>query len=364
MKRGPLPPFACLFLALALGGCATTRPSLYIAPSDAPQRTFAPAPPAIIRLPVSLSVPHWAALSQNLLQWMDKTIHEIGQNAAKPNALLFKSPLSGFSNLWDVLQEPIFIDNHIWLLIRPETLSAGLMEPAKDNPFTWKGALEMSAHPILLFGDKPEVRKKLLPPLTPYKPGPAGFHAVSNITIRFKEANRILADPKSGLVNYPIRGSGSYHLRVKGVRLYGSGGQVIAETQIQYNPLINLDGKPSRMTIYFRGTPEYDPARELFYLKRLDFDVKTGDLLVQIADWIFKSDILKTLRRKAHIPIGSKMDQLRERMNVVLNCPVGAHSRLETRVDSFRMLGAFVDRDGIEAQVSLDGTARLRLLGH
>ncbi len=83
--------------------------------------------------------------------------------------------------------------------------------------------------------------------------------------ISFKEANRILADPKDGLVNYPIRGSGSYHLRVKGVRLYGSGGQVIAETKIQFNPPINFSGKPSLMTIYFRGTPEYDPIKELFY---------------------------------------------------------------------------------------------------
>jgi hypothetical protein len=102
----------------------------------------------------------------------------------------------------------------------------------------------------------------------------------------------------------------------------------------------------------------------MFYLTHLDFDVKTGDFIMQVASWIFKSDILNALRAKAHIPIGSKMDQIKERMNVVLNRPVGKHSRLETSVDSFRMLGAFVDRDGIEAQVSLDGTAQLHLLSH
>jgi hypothetical protein len=358
---------AILLLTLGLGlcGCATMTPSLYIPPSDSTNRAFAPPPPAIIRLPVSVSVPRLVSLSQNFTQWIDQEIHKISEDAQKPAGFaIMKSPLAGMSNLWDGMQEPIYIDKNIWLLIRPETLSTGLTEPVKSNPFTWKVVLEMAAHPILIFGNKPLVEKKLLPPMSAYKPGPTGFHAVSNIGISFKEANRILADPKDGLTNYPIRGSGSYHLRVKGVRLYGSGGQVIAETKIQFNPPINFSGKPSLMTIYFRGTPEYDPTKELFYLKRLDFDVKTGDFITEVASWIFKSDILNALRKKAHIPIGTELDKLKERMNIVLNCQVGKHSRLVTHVDSFRVLEAHVNHDGIQAQISLDGTAQLHLFSH
>ncbi len=340
-------------------------PSLYIPPSDAVERSFPAPPPAVIRLPVSVSVsiPKLVALPSNLTHWLDGKIREIEKNAEKPEGLMkLATPLSGLPKLWDAMQEPIYIDKNVWLLIRPETLSTGVAFPDKVNPFTWKVVLEMMSHPILIFGEKPLVDKKLLPPLNVYKSGPTGFHAISNTGISFTEANRILADPKSGLVNYRIRGTGSYRLKIKGVRLYGSGGQVIAQTRIEYYPLINFEGKPSRMTIYFRGTPEYDPKRQMFYLKHLDYDVRTGDLLVQVASWIFKSDILDTLRKKAHIPIGSKLEQLRERMNVVLNRPVGEHSRLATQVNSFRMLGAFVDRDGIQAQMSLDGTAQLDLL--
>ncbi|MGH7739285.1 MAG: DUF4403 family protein [bacterium] len=355
--------FLVLF-ALGLGGCATV-PNLYIPPSDAKIRAFKPPPPAIIRLPVSVSVPHWTVLSKGLTHWLDGRIRQIGENAQKSGGIVsVKSPLSGISGLWTDLQKPIFIDKNIWLVIRPEALSTGLAKPNQHDPLTWKVILEMTAHPILMFGEKPHIPRKVLPPLRHYKAGPSGFHAISNTAISFREANRILADPKSGLVNYPIRGSGSYHLRIKSVRLYGSGGQVIAQTRIEYNPLINLDGKPSRMTIYFRGVPKYDPKREIFYLRHLNFDVKTGDLLMQIASWIFKSDILSTLRKKAHIPIGAELNQLKKRMNVVLNCPVGKHSRLLTKVDSFRVLEARVNRDGIQAQMSLDGTARLSLFSH
>jgi hypothetical protein len=358
-----------LALSLYLSGCATTKESLYIPPSDSAKRSFGPPPPAVIRLPVKLALPKITALPKDLTEWIDREIHKLEEPSRKPqdyrwliSPLLENSGLSGIPKLWDAIQEPIFIDKNIWLLIRPEELSSGLAEAEKGNPLLWNVVLEMIAHPVLSFGEKPTVEKKVLPPLRPYKAGPTGFHAVGNTTISFEEANRILADPQSGLVNYPIKGTGSYRLRVKGVRLYGSGGKVIAQTRIEYYPLINLEGKPSQMTIYFRGVPQYDPAKEVFYLKHLDFDVKTGDFLMQVASWILKSDILNALRKKAHIPIGGKLEQLRERMNEVLTRPVGNHSGLVTQVDSFRILDAFVDRDGIQVQMSLEGTSHLELL--
>src|ERR1700722_7834762 len=364
MKRQPLFPSLLLLTGFILCGCATTMPNLYIAPSDVPARAFTPPPAAIIRLPVSLTTPAVGAIPKDLVHWIDKKLNSLTDIARNPAGPVSVKSSSGISGLWDHMQEPIFIDKNIWLLIRPETLSTGVGEPDKQNPFSWRMVLEMTAHPILLFGDKPVVVKHILPPLGIYKAGPSGFHAVSNTAISFKEANRILADPKTGMVNYPIKDSGSYNLRIKSVRLYGSGGAVIAQNKIEYNPLINLDAKPSRMTIYFRGVPDYDPVNEQFYMKHLDFDVKTGDFIMQVASWIFKSDILNALRKKAHIPVGSELDKIRERMNIVLNAPVGKHSRLVTHVTSFRVLDAYVVKDGIQAQMSLDGTAQLHLFSH
>jgi hypothetical protein len=100
----------------------------------------------------------------------------------------------------------------------------------------------------------------------------------------------------------------------------------------------------------------------MFYLKDLDFDVKTGDFLVQVASWILRSDILNSLKKKAYIPLGKRLIELKGRMNEVLNRPLGKHDRLETHVETFRILDAFVDQEGIKAQMSLDGTAQLDIL--
>lgn len=349
-----------LFLSLLLGGCATS--SLYIPPSNSKIRSFEPPPPAVIRLPVMVSFPRLRDLPRSITDFLNEEVHSIEKTMSTPiREMGFSRSFGEISNFWDAAQEPIFIDKGIWLLIRPQSISTGLTRFDPRHPLNLRTVLEMTAYPELIFGGKPAVRKKTMPPFKLYKPGPSGFHAVSNTVISFKEADRQLEDPHFGLVNRVIPGSGDFKLRIKGIRLYGSGGQVIAQVKIEYNPLLNLGSQPARMTVYFRGVPRYDPQKELFELRRLDFDVKTGDFLMQVANWIFKSDILKVLRQKARIPIGTRLAQLTEKMNEVLNRPVGNHSRLQTQVESFRVLNAFVDKDGIQAQVSLEGKALLNL---
>lgn len=362
--------FPVTVLGVLLSGCAASKPSLYIEPSDAPPRAFSTPPPTVIRLPIRLSLTKLGDLPQDIPRWMNEQVHKFDTLLqTKVKDLKFPMPslkgatdLEKLPKLWDSMQEPIFIEKNIWLMIHPESLSSGLDLANPKNPFHWWIVLEMTAHPQVVFGPEPLYTLKKLPPFGLYKPGPEGFHAVGNTTISFKEANRILADPKTGLVNYRIKGSGSYRLKIKGVKLYGAEGAVIAETHIEYYPLVNFEGTPSQMTIYFRGHPTYDPQKQTFYLNDLDFDVKTGDLLMQIADWILRSDIRNALRKKAHIPVGGKLEQLRKRMNVVLNRPVGQHANIETGITSFRILEAFVNKDGIQAQMSLDGTAQLHLM--
>lgn len=279
------------------------------------------------------------------------------------------SVLSGFSNLlpkaadvWNLVQDPIYIDKGIWLLIQPESVSTGIVNTDPQKPFQFNTVLEMTSHPVLYFGDHPAVQKKSLPPLKAYQSGNPGFTAVSNVNIDFKEANRFLNDPKTGIIDKLIKNTGGHHLKIKKIRLYGAAGKAIVEVHMDYSPLIiNLTDKPAHMVIYFRGTPRYNAKRQTLYMPDLDFDIKTSDFLVQAAEWILKSDIRKELRHKAHIPLGPVMEKLKDRMNVVLNCPVGSFAHLETRVESFRVLDAFVERNGLNARVALNGTAQLNV---
>jgi len=361
--RRPLLPLL-LSTSLFLGGCATT--SLHIPSSPPPAWTFEPPPPTYIRLPVTLSIPKVGTVIGGLKSLVPKkeklggAIEEFPKDPLK--TLIAALPLPRLEKLWEAAQEPIFIEEGIWLMLRPEWFSTGVAVPSL-NLFKSHPVLEMKTYPTLVFGPKPELKKKKFPPIHWYKSGPSGFQAVGDTFISFEEANRILADPKTKLVGRVVPGSGSYKLRIKGVRLYGAAGKVIAQVNVEYNRPLNIDNKPVKMTIYFRGRPWYDPKRKQFYLSHLDFDVKTNDFLTQVASWILKSDLIKDIKRHARIPIGPKLEQLRERMNEVLNRDILTMSRLETRVDSFDFERAYVGKDGIIAQLSVKGEATLRLLG-
>jgi hypothetical protein len=260
------------------------------------------------------------------------------------------------------MQTPIFLDRGLWLLIRPETLSVGMMRTDLKRASTVHTVLEMTAEPEILFGPKPLSTPAGMPPLQRFQPGPGMFEVMSNTRISYKEANQYFQDPRLKLIGMVFPGTGGQKLTLEGIRLYGSGGQVIVEVKLQYNPLVlNLGSKPAKLTVYLRGTPRYLPQEQMFDMPDLDFDIKSSDLMVEVADWLFKSDFKNQLRRIAKLPIGPKLDVIKAKIDKALNRPLGHFTRLHTQVNSFKVLDGFADNEGIEVRLSLEGTATLEV---
>lgn len=263
--------------------------------------------------------------------------------------------------IWSLAQEPVLLEKDIWLVIQPEKMGAGNLRVIDGKPRKIETLFEMTAYPKLIFGPKPSVAKKPLPPLGHLKKEASGFHAESNVTIGFKEVDRLLNDPKAKIVGRVLPGSGERQLKIARLRVYGSGGQLVIRAEMEYQPLLNLTDKPSKMTVYMKGTPRYRLKQRVFDFPDLDFDIKTSDFLVQVAEWFSKDEIRTQLKKQAKIPVGRKMDELKKRMSDVLNTPIGPHATLTTRVDSFEVREAFVSDQGIEGHVTLDGDASLNV---
>jgi hypothetical protein len=263
--------------------------------------------------------------------------------------------------VWAQIQEPIFLDKGIWFLLQPRSMSVGQIHLNPLRPQTVETVFQMTAYPEILFGPKPSTQKSSLPPLSRFEEGPGGFYAVSNLLISYPEAGQLIRDLHTGIIGHVFKETGDRKLKITGLRFYGSGGKVVVEVELQYNPIVNLSDKPAEMTAYLVGTLHYFPKSRMFELPDLDFDVKTGDLLVQVAEWIFKSDIRNLLRQKARIPVGPKLDDLKQKLSDALNRPLGDRLHLATQVNSFRVMEAFADNEGMKARVALDGEAHLNV---
>ena len=329
-------------------------PDLTVPVLPPPIRAFPPVKPSMIRLPVDITFPQGGGIFQHLSNLMKGGLKQVGQE------VYFKHQMKA---LWARMQAPIRMDDNLWLLIRPEYLSVGKMRTDLKQASTLHGVLEMAAAPEILFGAMPSVTPVEMPPLQPFQPGPGIFQAMTNTHINYEDANRFFRDPRMKIIGKLLPSSGERKLTIEGIRVYGSGGKVIVEVKLHYNPLIvNLYRKPAFLTLYLRGTPRYLPQRRVFDLPDLEYDIKSNDLMLELADFILKSDFRDQLRRIAVIPVGEKMDILREKMNKKLNRALGRLTHARTQVNSFEVLDGYADNEGLEVRVALKCTATLEVI--
>jgi len=345
-------PWFLILASISISGCSTL-PAHYVRVVPPPIRSFPPAKPGIVRLPVEISFPQGGDAIQHIVNIFKGGIKDLAED------LVLKSKMKG---LWNQMQEPIFLDKELYLFVQPQTMSVGKMRVDLKGHQTSYTVLEMSASPLLVFGPKPPPLHVSMPPLAPFRPGPAGFEATSNVHMDYDDANRYLADPRIKIDGTILPDTGKRNLTIHQIRFYGSGGKVIVEVKISYNPFpFNLDAQPARMTLYLKGTPRYVPEDRVFDLPDLDYDVQTSDLLLRIASWIFNSDFKNHLRKVAKFPVGEKMDLLKVKVNNALNRPFGLLMHLKTQVTSFEVTDGYADNQGIEMLLSIRGKSSLEV---
>lgn len=321
---------------------------------------FPPVQPSLVRLPVQIIFPRPGDLLQHLTNFVKGGLKIVIPDLRGIPGLHMQSHIN---EIWEKMQEPIFLEKDTWLLIRPSTIAVGMVRTDLKKESTLHTEMEMTAEPEIVFGPKPVVAYVKTPKLHHFKPGPGIFQAMSNTRISYKEAAQYLLDPRLKLIGMVFPGSGDRKLTLEGFRFSGSGGKVKVAVKLHYNPMvINFGGKPAELTLYLRGTPRYLPKQRVFDFPDLDYDIKSSDWVVQIADWLNKGDFTDQLRRIVKIPIGPKMDFFKGRINKVLNRNLSRFTRLNTQVDSLKLIGAFADDEGIEMRLSIMGTAFLEVV--
>ncbi len=342
--------FVLALASLEFSGCATL-PAHYVRVEPSPVRSFPPIQPGFVCLPVVINFPPGRDMVQDVTNLFKGGVKQLAQN------IILKSKLQ---MLWDKMTRPVYLDKGLWLLVHPETISIGQREVMLNGAPTIQPVLEMFAGPELVWGAKPALQPLPLLPLTPFLKEPATFEAITNVHMDYAEVNRYLADPRMKIKDTALPDTGNQKLVIEGIRLYGSGGKVIVEVKINYNPLVmNLSNKPAQLTLYLRGTPRYLADESVFDLPDLEYDVQSSDLMVQVATWLLHSDFKNQLRRIIKFPAGQKMDVIKVKINKALNRRFSPALRLITHVISFSILDGYADNEGIEMRVSLKGTSIL-----
>lgn len=244
---------------------------------------------------------------------------------------------------WKALNQPISLNDayKIWLhidvsevYVSPVSASGGIIRLHTGI----KSILETS------MGKRPVFEAPApLPPLQIKNDPDETLTINASLDIPYEEINEQTA---SYLVGQTFSQSGR-SVKVEAVNIYGSNGQLVAETK--------LSGS-FKGSIYLKGIPAYNPKDSTLYLKNLDFDLSTKNVLVKSAAWLYQGGFRQMMAKEMVWSLAPEIKMFYNELNRSLKSyPLAAGVILKGQVSRVSVDEILLTPDGIKPFVSAEG---------
>lgn len=276
----------------------------------------------------------------NLVQGLlDRAAPEIDERIIEEAALRRR-----VGDVWEDVQKPIRASTGVYVMLQPEALA---VSPPRGSGTTLNTTVSVVVRPRVVVGDKPEVTPKPLPNSGTTR-GNEGFRIQMVAELPFATMDSVVRSKLVGR-SFDIEGR---RIKVRGTRLYGAGERVVLAA--------SLIGA-ARGTVYFVGTPVFDPDSQVVSVPDLDFSVESKEVLPQVAQWLLYDQMRDQMRASARFPVGDRIDKIRADVDSALDRQLSRAVRMSGRVDRITPLGVFVFSESVAAVVQADGHASIRI---
>jgi hypothetical protein len=185
-----------------------------------------------------------------------------------------------------------------------------------------------------VFGEKPIVARKPLPPLRSGAAGsqPAGIRVPFDLELPYDDATQFISKEVAGKT-FKIDGK---PLTIDRVRLApATNGKVLIEASIDYRGggLRNYNG-----LIFLEGTPRFDVATSMIVIPDLDYSLVPGRrrFLARIAERAAHESVRNRLRTTARFPLGPRIETMRDEITRALSRQLVPGVALRGRADALQ----------------------------
>ncbi len=213
---------------------------------------------------------------------------------------------SWFTPVWKNIQVPIKLSGEypLWVKITPLEITT---VPLQGSQEMMNHTIGIKAYTELFYGDEPAYQvNETLPDLKITSRLDDDFRISMGVDVPFPVINEVAAKQ---LVGKQFQ-QGKYLIEVKDVFLYGSGGKLVIALKIAGSV---------RGTIYLSGKPYYDRESSSLKVKNLDFDIRTKNVLIKSASWIFHQNLLQTLSQQLTFPLGDQLNSAQNQLQSFLD---------------------------------------------
>ena len=250
-------------------------------------------------------------------------------------------------DLWNRLNTSYGLYGLGWLQINPQRLRLNNLYARNDS---LNIVLGLIARPVVRF-DKPLDQKILVPNMTDASTR-SGFHLFIDAVLNYDSLSNIL---NSQIRNkrFDLDDNGKKYVVIRDSRIYGAGNERL---------IIKLDFSGSREGVaYFTGKPFYDEKTQTFEVRDIDFDVKTKNLLLSTAEWLFNRKIINELTKLTKFELTTYIDSAMQMMNTQLNRELVKGVRSYGSIDRIAIIGFYPLADRLIIRSNASGRLQVKV---
>lgn len=233
--------------------------------------------------------------------------------------------------VWDLLEEPLFLDQGVWLSIHPQGVS---ISPLTLEGDVLSGHVRLVARPAVTGGPRPSRDHLDLPDLAKSMAGAPGFHVLLPVEMSYQDAKAFITRTlkiDEGQVRFPARGSP--YITIRKIDLSSSGGRAVIR--------IDFDGSAEGCA-YLVATPRYEPETHLLSFADVDFSLETKNLVLRSLEWLDHEALRSAVERALRIDLSKPLANIEHSLTELLH-KKGDVFQLTGEFREFRLSGFHAD---------------------
>ena len=250
-----------------------------------------------------------------------------------------------FQQVWDQLNKVYNIYGLGWLQINPTKIRINNLFARNDSLNIFLG---LSAKPVISF-EKPQEHFTIVPNISDFSHR-TGFNIFLDAVLNYDSLSKIVNAQLSGQ-RFDL--AANKYMIVKDCSFYGVDNENLVIK-------VNFEGTQKGL-FYLTGKPVYDAEHRIIQLTNIDFDIKSKNMLLKTAEWLFNNRIINELRKYSKFDLSNYVDSAKATINQQLNREWMKGISSYGQINDIRIVNIYPLRDHLVIRSNCSGILAVKI---
>ena len=253
-----------------------------------------------------------------------------------------------FQQVWNELNKGYSIYGLGWLNINPQKIRINNLYALNDSLNIFLG---LSAKPVISF-EKPTEKTSVVPNMGTFSRQP-GFSIFLDAVLSYDSLSNIMNQHLAGRQFEFKKAFIKKKFIIDECSVLGGGFEKMVIK-------IKFSGT-NKGIVYLVGKPVYNKEKKLIEITDIDFDIKSKNILLGSADWIFDKKITKEIGKNARFELGEYIDSAKLNINKELNKEWVKGIRSYGKIRDISIIGIFPMQQHLIIRSNCEGDLSIKV---